>query len=113
MGTTLGKDEYVFTVAPDGSIPLRPQTVTAAWNRIAKGAGVKVIRFHDARHTHASVLGKEKVPLKEISMRLGHSSIAITADIYSHLLAGMDENAAATFDAALKIGDQSATIPHK
>ena len=64
-------------------------------------AGVKVIRFRDARHTHASLLLKQGVPLKVVSERLGHSSISITADIYSHVTPGMQESAAKLFDDAI------------
>lgn len=101
LGMALTEDQLVFSHAPDGHAPLRPNTVSRAWETTCRKAGVKAIRFHDARHTHASLLLKQNVPLKVISERLGHSTIAVTADIYSHVLPGMQESAAARFDAAL------------
>jgi integrase len=58
-----------------------------------------VIRFHDLRHTHASLLLKAGVHPKVVQERLGHSSIAITLDIYSHVAPGMQEAAAAQLGA--------------
>ena len=91
--------DLIFTHTYDG-IPLRPETVSNAWEHIAIKAKVKVIRFHDARHTHASLMLKQGVPLKVVSERLGHSSISVTADVYAHIIPGMQENAAQRFDAA-------------
>ena len=65
---------------------------------MAKKAGVKPIRFHDARHTHTSVLLKQGVYPKIVQERLGHASIAITLDLYSHIFLGMQEGAAKSFD---------------
>ena len=53
-----------------------------------KTAGLRRIRFHDLRHTFASLLLYKGAPLKYISEQLGHSSIQITADIYAHLIPG-------------------------
>ena len=113
LGTTLENSDYIFSLAPDGKKPLRPLSVTVAFERTARRAGVKVIRFHDLRHTHASLMLKENVPLKVVSERLGHASVAITGDIYSHVMPGLQESAAVNFDAALGIRDQSATIARK
>jgi integrase len=79
---------------------LRPETVSNAWEHVAMKAKVKVIRFHDARHTHASLMLQQGVPLKVVSERLGHSSMSVTADVYAHIIPGMQENAAQRFDAA-------------
>ena len=91
--------ELIFTHTTDG-VPLRPNTVSRAWETTAKKAGVKIIRFHDARHTHASLMLQQNVPLKVVSERLGHSSVAVTGDVYSHILPGMQESAAQRFDDA-------------
>ena len=97
LGQIINDSDLIFSQTLDNR-PLRPATVSKAWESEIKKAGVKVIRFHDARHTHASLLLKAGVPLKVVSERLGHSSIAITADIYSHILPGMQEAAAQRFD---------------
>lgn len=100
FGQIVHESDLIFTDTL-GSNPLRPNTVSRAWEQCAKKSGVKIIRFHDARHTHASLLFKQGVPLKVVSERLGHSSISITADIYCHLIPGMQETAAKLFDDAI------------
>ena len=52
------------------------------------------VRFHDLRHAHATLLLRAGVPLKVASGRLGHGSIGITADLYQHVAADMDTDAA-------------------
>ena len=61
-------------------------------------AGVKPIRLHDARHTHASLMLKQGVHPKIVQERLGHASISMTLDTYSHVAPGLQEAAAAGFD---------------
>ena len=90
------EDALVFST-PEGT-PLRPNTVSRAWTILAARCGVKVIRFHDARHTHASLMLKQGIHPKIVQERLGHSGIAITLDTYSHVAPGLQEAAAAQFD---------------
>ncbi|MFC1468826.1 tyrosine-type recombinase/integrase [Rhodococcus qingshengii] len=61
---------------------------------MTKASGVHSIRLHDLRHGQASLLLAAGIDLTIVSKRLGHSSIAITADTYCHLLAGVDSKAA-------------------
>ena len=68
---------------------------------LAAKAGVKVIRLHDARHTHASLMLKQGIHPKIVQERLGHGSIAITLDTYSHVAPGLQEAAANRFDEVL------------
>ncbi len=96
LGETLGKDDLVFST-PQGA-PLRPNTITRAWGILAAKAGVTPIRLHDARHSHASLLLRAGVHPKIVQERLGHSSIQITLDIYSHVAPGLQEAAARSFD---------------
>jgi len=65
---------------------------------LAAHAGVSVIRLHDARHTHASLMLKAGIHPKVVQERLGHASIQITLDTYSHVAPGLQEAAAAQFD---------------
>lgn len=58
----------------------------------------EAVRFHDLRHTHASQLLRAGVNIKVISERLGHSSVSVTMNIYSHLLPGMQETAVAQLE---------------
>jgi len=96
LGETLGKDDLVFST-PQGS-PLRPNTITRAWTMLAIKAGLKPIRLHDARHTHASLMLKQGIHPKIVQERLGHSTISMTLDIYSHVAPGLQEAAARSFD---------------
>ena len=60
------------------------------------------IRFHDLRHTHISHLLAAGVHPKVASERAGHSTVSITLDVYSHVIPGMQEDAANRIDAALR-----------
>ena len=73
----------VFT-REDGR-PLRPEYATRHFRALAERAGLPVIRLHDLRHTNASMALDAGVALKVVSERLGHSQIAITADLYTHV----------------------------
>ncbi len=64
------------------------------FRRVMKRARVPRIRFHDLRHCHATLLLRQGVNLKVIQERLGHSTAALTLQIYSHVLPGMQEQAA-------------------
>jgi integrase len=89
----------VFT-REDGT-PLHPQTLRWHLRRLAREAGVPVIRFHDLRHcaaTHALAGG---VPVKVVSEMLGHASTGITEDVYAHVLPHMQDSAAAVMDQVL------------
>lgn len=67
---------------------------SAWWRAMLKANGMDGIRFHDLRHTHATMLLLMKVDMKTVSSRLGHASIAITMDTYAHVLREQDESAA-------------------
>ena len=85
--------------SPTGEL-LDPDLLTKAWIRLCRSLGVKH-RLHDMRHFHASMLLKMGQHLKVVSERLGHSSIAITSDIYSHVLPGLDREPADKFATAM------------
>jgi integrase len=88
-------DDLVFT-APSGG-PMHPHAASQAFERAQRCVTVTPIRFHDLRHTHASLLLRARVPIKVVSERLGHSNPAFTMTTYQHVLPGMQEDAAATF----------------
>ena len=67
-----------------------------------KRAGLRPIRFHDLRHTCAALLLSKDVNPKVVSEMLGHASVSITLDIYSHLLPDMQEKAVKALEEALK-----------
>ncbi len=63
--------------------------------------GLPRIRFHDLRHAHATLLLQQGVHPKVVQERLGHSTISMTLDIYSHVVPGMQEQAVHRFQARL------------
>lgn len=108
LGIPLTDGALAFST-PEGK-PLRPNTVTRAWTMLAKRAGVKVIRFHDARHTHASIMLKQGIHPKIVQERLGHSSIGITLDTYSHVAPGLQEAAANRFDELVSARSENGAV---
>ena len=63
--------------------------------------GLERIRFHDARHTRASLMLKQGVHPKVVQERLGHATISTTLDLYSHVSPGLQQRAAEGFDRIL------------
>jgi integrase len=100
VGTILSDDTFVVAQA-DGT-PLQPDTLTQDWFRKLAGTSLPRIRFHDLRHAHATHMLANGVHPKVASERLGHSKIGITLDLYSHVLPGMEADAAERVDVALQ-----------
>ena len=100
LGIGLSDDTFVC-VREDG-LPLQPDAFTHDWNRKIMTTGLPRIRFHDLRHTHATLLLASGVHPKIASERLGHSKVGITLDLYSHVLPNMQADAAALIDGALR-----------
>lgn len=96
---TRNDDDFVFT-HPDGG-PVHPDRFSKVWDQLVAEHGIRRIRLHDLRHTHASILLKANVPVKVVSERLGHSSPAFTMTVYQHVLPGMQADAAAAFGDAV------------
>jgi integrase len=96
LGLTLQDDDLLFSRT--GGKPLLPDSITVAWRKLARRCGLKGIRLHDARHTHASLMLKQGVHPKIVQERLGHASIGITLDTYSHVAPGLQQAAANRFD---------------
>jgi integrase len=89
-GKLLVEDDLIFPGLPD--------TVTHAWLKLSRKLGLKGIHLHSARHSHASLLLRQGVHPKIVQERLGHSSIQVTLDTYSHVAPGLQEAAANGFD---------------
>ena len=96
-----GNGNFIFC-HPDGS-PLNPNLVTRVFKRTATKAGLENFRFHDLRHTHASLMLALGVHLKVVSERLGHSGIGITGNHYSHVLPTVQKGAVERFGAAWRL----------
>ncbi len=99
----LGKDyqnQDLVCPLPDGR-PWPPDDFSSAFGRFRKKCGLK-IRFHDLRHSHATQLLGQGVNPKVVSERLGHSSVQITLDRYSHVMPSIQEDAAQKIDTVLR-----------
>jgi len=94
--------DYLVFANYDGK-PIDPSTLTYNFGRIVKRAGLRA-RFHDLRHNYASLMLAAGVHPKIVSEALGHSTVAITLDIYSHVTPGLQEAAAKQLDSVLPVG---------
>jgi integrase len=81
----------------DGS-PVSPETVSRRFADFVRRHGLPKMRFHDLRHAHATLMLAQGVHPKVVSERLGHSSIAITLDTYSHVIPALQHEAAGVLD---------------
>jgi integrase len=93
-GPSYSDSGLVFT-REDGT-RLHPEWLSDAFAWRIRTAGLPPIRFHDLRHTHASLGLAAGVPIKVMSERLGHSTSSFTADAYQHVTPALEEQAAAT-----------------
>jgi integrase len=85
----------------DGS-PWPPRVFSYAFKRLIRSSGLPDIRLHDLRHGHATHLLVSGVHPKVVQERLGHASITLTLDTYSHVMPSMQDDAAATIDGAMR-----------
>jgi integrase len=89
--------DLVFTTTI--GTPLDPSNLVGrSFKPLLGRAGLPSIRFHDLRHACATLLFSEGVPVKVVQEVLGHSSVSVTMDVYSHILPDMQERAAAAMD---------------
>ena len=97
---TAYRDNDLVCATLDGS-PWAPSKLTGMFADNLKRWKLAQIRFHDLRHTHASQLLRAGIHPKIVSERLGHSTVGLTLDTYSHVLPGLQEEAARKIDLAL------------
>jgi integrase len=81
--------------------PLHAESISQLFSRQVRKHGLPRIRFHDLRHTHASLLVAAGVPIKVVSERLGHANPGFTMATYQHVLPGMGADAAHRFSQLL------------
>ncbi len=97
---TLGgcyKDDGLICCNQDGAL-IPPCYFTRKFIKFLKKHGLKIIRLHDLRHTNATLMLKYGIPAKIASKRLGHSSVGITLDLYSHVVGDMQREVADKID---------------
>ena len=92
-------NDLVFRNVTGG--PVNPDWFSRHFNDLVEKTDVPRIRLHDLRHTNATLSLKAGVHPKVVSERLGHSSIAITLDLYSHVTPGISRDAAATVESMM------------
>jgi len=101
MGSAWHDEGLVFP-REDGTLE-DPRLLLARFKTLARRAGFPELTIHDMRHTHATLLLAAGVHPKIVQERLGHSSIAVTMDLYSHVIPGLQEAAAARLDDILGV----------
>jgi integrase len=102
MGPAYRDHDLVFP-RPSGD-PLDGCAVSKAFRRLVTKAGISPLRFHDLRHTAATLMLAAGVHPKVVSERLGHATVAITLNIYSHVLPDLQRDAARLMDGVLRTG---------
>jgi integrase len=93
---------YVFTSR--AGTPLEPRNVNRAFDVVLKRAGLRRIRLHDLRHSFGSLLLASGASPREVMELLGHSNIAMTMDVYAHVIPALKRQAMERFDAMLSSG---------
>ena len=102
LGKPLTLDDLVFTNV--AGKPIDAHVLSHAFGVLAKRAGLGHVRFHDLRHTFASLMLQRGAKPKVISEALGHASVGFTMDVYSHIIEGMQKDAMALLDEVLPVG---------
>jgi integrase len=90
-----------LVVTTEQGRPMHPETFSGLFTRLAARAGLPPIRLHDLRHSTASILLARGVHPKVVSELLGHATIALTLDTYSHVIPSLQSEAAAVMAAAV------------
>lgn len=99
MGALWEDGDLVFTDDTGG--PMNPDRVRREFRRLVRDAGLPVMRFHDLRHSAATLMLGQGIHPKIVSEMLGHATVAITLDLYSHVTPTMQRQAADSLDAVL------------
>ena len=100
LGELWEDQDFVFANRTGG--PLHVNSMNLQFKKLIKASGLPKIRFHDLRHTSATLLLGQGVHPKIVQERLGHADISMTLNRYSHVTPDMQRLAADTIDAALE-----------
>jgi integrase len=101
FGEDYRTDLDLVIALPDGS-PWKPNSFSTGYAAFALKIGLTGVRFHDLRHSHASQLLRQRVPVKTVQERLGHANATITLNTYAHVLAGDDQSTVDNFERKLR-----------
>lgn len=101
-GDSYYQSDYVFTW--DNGSKFRPDYITRGFQRVLKKNGIPTMRFHDLRHSTASILYDAGWELKDIQIWLRHSSIDVTGDIYTHISENRKSYLASSLNSTFHIG---------
>ena len=82
---------------------VNPNYISGNFSNILRKNGLRPIRFHDLRHSCASLLIKNKIPMKDVQVWMGHSSFATTANIYAHIDTDSKQEAANMISACISL----------
>ncbi len=91
---SVNPDRFVFSSRDDGSRPWLPNWVTKAFIRCRRDAGLPHFRLHDLRHSMATEMLNDGVPIAVVSNRLAHARASTTLNVYAHAVPGGDEASA-------------------
>ena len=94
-------DHGLVCPRPDGK-PWGPDAISSAFQDLIRRQTLPRIRFHDLRHGHATQLLRQGEHPKVVAERLGHATVSITLDTYSHVVPGLQEQTARRLDTALR-----------
>jgi len=90
--------QFIFSRTDSPNIPFADTTIENKKRKVIKDLNLKYIRFHDFRHSHASILIGNGVDIVSVSARLGHSSVDMTLKVYTHLLPSAERKALITIN---------------
>lgn len=105
-GHPVGLDDPIFTNTIGDAV--HPESLSQLFTRQLQRIDLPRIRFHDLRHTHATLLAGSSIPIKVVSERLGHAHPGFTMATYQHVMPGMGATAAQQFGSMLTERDQPA-----
>ena len=85
--------EHAYILGSPEGLPVAPESLNRHWARFIKKHGLRKIRYHDLRHTSATYLIAQNMPVKSVQERLGHKDYNTTMNIYAHALKEVDRKA--------------------
>ena len=95
-------DSNCVLFTEDGAM-YNPDSITKKWIKFIRKHKLPDVRLHDLRHSCATLMIENNIPMKTVQERLGHADFSTTANIYAHVTAKMQKAAADTMDAILDI----------